>query len=273
MRRTQSTSRSPLMRRACATAGVLLAALPAMPAAAAGPSFATVFFISMDTLADGSTRVDWIGSAMIWVLIAMSVTSISLIGLLLSANKPADILPPGAVEQARSLVSEGRYAEAIELSRGAGDFGRVLHAALSAAPGGYDAMTTAAAQMSDELVVRRLRRVEILNTFGQVAPMIGLFGTVYGMIVAFLTIAQMGGTADPVALAGGIGTALVTTFWGLLIAIPALSAFAVVRNRIDAASTEAARETEQILARFRPSSGQTPVAALRGGAEGAEAAG
>ena len=46
-----------------------------------------------------------------------------------------------------------------------------------------------------------------------------------------------------------------------------------VRNRIDAASTEAARETEQILARFRPSSGQTPVAALRGGAEGAEAAG
>ena len=100
--------------------------------------------------------------------------------------------------------------------------------------------------------------------------MIGLFGTVYGMIVAFFTIAQMGGTADPVALAGGIGTALVTTFWGLLIAIPALSVFAVVRNRIDAAGSEGAREVEQILMRFRPGGAGSPVAALRGEAKGAE---
>jgi biopolymer transport protein ExbB len=63
--------------------------------------------------------------------------------------------------------------------------------------------------------------------------MIGLFGTVYGMIVAFQTVAASGGQADPALLAGGIGTALVTTFWGLVIAIPALVTFATVRNRID----------------------------------------
>ncbi len=109
----------------------------------------------------------------------------------------------------------------------------------------------AAATSADEAVVRRLRRIEVLNVFGQVAPMVGLFGTVYGMIVAFFTIARMGGTADPVALAGGIGTALVTTFWGLLIGIPALAAFAMVRNRIDAAGAEAAREAERTVARLR----------------------
>jgi biopolymer transport protein ExbB len=83
----------------------------------------------------------------------------------------------------------------------------------------------------------------------------------------------MGGTADPVALAGGIGTALVTTFWGLLIAIPALTTFAVVRNRIDAAGALAAREVEQILQRFRPTDGRTTVAALgaAGGTGGAGA--
>jgi len=131
----------------------------------------------------------------------------------------------------------------------------MLGAALAAAPAGHEAMVRAAEATADEVVVQRLRRIEILNVFGQVAPMIGLFGTVYGMIVAFFTIARMGGAADPVALAGGIGTALVTTFWGLLIAIPALSAFAIVRNRIDAAGAEAARQVEQSLARFRGQGG------------------
>jgi biopolymer transport protein ExbB len=240
--------------------------------ACAGPSFATAFFISLDQLPDGGVRVDWIGSSMIWVLIAMSMASVALIWIAFTANRVSDMLPPSAVESMRSMVSGGKFAEALEWSRTkGGDFGRVIHAALLAAPAGHDAMMQAAESMTDELVVRRLRKIEVLNVFGQVAPMIGLFGTVYGMIVAFFTIAQMGGTADPVALAGGIGTALVTTFWGLLIAIPALSVFAVVRNRIDAAGSEGAREVEQILMRFRPGGAGSPVAALRAEAKGAEA--
>jgi biopolymer transport protein ExbB len=246
-----------------AAVAALAAALAAAPAHA-GPSFATAFFITLDQLPDGSVRVDWIGSAMIWALIAMSIASVALIWIAFAANRVEDMLPPASVEEMRRAIAEGRFAEALDGSRArGGDFGRVLHAALLAAPGGHEAMIRAAEAMSDELVVRRLRRIEVLNVFGQVAPMIGLFGTVYGMIVAFFTIAQSGGTADPVALAGGIGTALVTTFWGLLIAIPALSTHAVVRNRIDSAGTEGAREVEQICARFRPGSGTSPVAAMR----------
>jgi biopolymer transport protein ExbB len=55
-----------------------------------------------------------------------------------------------------------------------------------------------------------------------------------------------------VLLAGGIGTALTTTFWGLLIAIPALSAYAVIRNRIDQYTTEATRLAEELVNEFRP---------------------
>lgn len=249
----------------------LLAWLPALPAHA-GASFATAFFISLDQLPDGTTRVDWIGSAMIWALIAMSLASGALIWIAFSANRAEDMLPAAGVEEMRRAVADGRFAEALDASRTrGGDFGRMLHSALLAAPGGHDAMLRAAEAAADELVVGRLRRIEVLNVFGQVAPMIGLFGTVYGMIVAFFTIAQAGGTADPVALAGGIGTALVTTFWGLLIAIPALSTYAVVRNRIDASGAEAAREVEQICARFRPAGGESPVAAMRHDAGGAGA--
>jgi biopolymer transport protein ExbB len=69
--------------------------------------------------------------------------------------------------------------------------------------------------------------------------MIGLFGTVYGMIVAFQAVAASGGQADPALLAGGIGTALVTTFWGLIVAVPALLAYALLRNRVDAVLADA----------------------------------
>jgi len=82
--------------------------------------------------------------------------------------------------------------------------------------------------------------------------MIGLFGTVYGMIIAFGAIVAAGGSADPVALAGGIGTALTTTFWGLVVAIPALAGYAVLRNRIDELTIEATIEAERVLQLFRP---------------------
>jgi biopolymer transport protein ExbB len=122
-------------------------------------------------------------------------------------------------------------------------------------------MTHAAETAADEILSARLRSLERLNVLGQVAPMIGLFGTVYGMIVAFQTIASTGGAADPVLLAGGIGTALVTTFWGLLIAIPATSAYALVRNRAIATSDEMLASIEEMLALFRPKDATTATTA------------
>ena len=88
---------------------------------------------------------------------------------------------------------------------------------------------------------------------GNIAPMVGLFGTVYGMIVAFQQLVDAGGSPDPVDLAAGISTALVTTFWGLVVAIPALAAYAVVRNKIDAITAEGLVAAEQIIKPFRPS--------------------
>ena len=115
-------------------------------------------------------------------------------------------------------------------------------------------------QAATEVIARRVRRVEILNVIGQVSPMIGLFGTVYGMILAFQSIVASGGNADPVLLAGGIGTALVTTFWGLIVAIPALAGYAALRGRLDASLAEAISEAETLLEKFRPGTqAETPT--------------
>jgi len=112
---------------------------------------------------------------------------------------------------------------------------------------------------SQEAAERELREhigestdgIEPLNIIGNVAPMIGLFGTVYGMILAFREIVVAGGSPDPVELAAGIGTALTTTFWGLVVAIPALAGYALLRTRLDGLTAEAARSAEELVGRLR----------------------
>ncbi|MHC4992195.1 MAG: MotA/TolQ/ExbB proton channel family protein, partial [Planctomycetota bacterium] len=135
-------------------------------------------------------------------------------------------------------------------------FGRVMHAGLNEASHGFPSVIRAVEQTSEELTTNMLRRIEYLNVLGQVSPMIGLFGTVYGMILAFHAIVQTGGNADPILLAGGISTALTTTFWGLVVAIPALAGYAIVRNRVDAYTTEATLVAEDLLNNFRPRANQ-----------------
>jgi biopolymer transport protein ExbB len=77
--------------------------------------------------------------------------------------------------------------------------------------------------------------------------MVGLFGTVYGMIMLFNAIVLAGGQPQTIQLADGISVALVTTFWGLLIAIPAVGIHGVFRNRIEALVNDAVVAAEGIM--------------------------
>jgi len=98
------------------------------------------------------------------------------------------------------------------------------------------------------------RRIEWLNLIGNVSPMVGLFGTVVGMIMLFNVIATAGGQPQASQLADGISVALVTTFWGLLIAIPALAIHGAFSNRIETLLSEAMEEAENILTEMRDGS-------------------
>lgn len=104
-----------------------------------------------------------------------------------------------------------------------------------------------------EQALSLLRRIEWLSLIGNVSPMVGLFGTVFGMIKLFNEIVRAGGQPQPAQLAEGISVALVTTFWGLFIAIPALAIHGVFRNRIETLASEAVTECENILPEIRKS--------------------
>ena len=181
------------------------------------------------------------------------------------ANRKPSVVPSDLIDKIEKRIAKKDFRSIIDLTRDDQTYlGKILHAAFREARFGFPAMMRALEQTADELATARLRRIEMLNVVGQVSPMIGLFGTVYGMILAFGAIVASGGTADPVALAGGIGTALTTTFWGLVVAIPALAGYAVLRNKIDELTVEATIVAEEVLNNFRPR--KTPVTNSSGSA-------
>jgi biopolymer transport protein ExbB len=217
-------------------------------------SFAEAFFIARKTVpGSAERRVELLGSAIIWFLLLLSMLSIGLIGYVAMRNRRREILPDESIEHLKRALSREQYSDAIRLAGDdSSDFGRIMHSALREASHGFGAMMFGLQQASEELATERLRRIELLNVLGQVSPMIGLFGTVYGMILAFRSIVAAGGNADPVLLAGGIGTALTTTFWGLVVAIPALAGDAIVRNKIESLSAEATLTAVELINEFRP---------------------
>jgi biopolymer transport protein ExbB len=104
-----------------------------------------------------------------------------------------------------------------------------------------------AAESIQEQSLCLLRRIEWCSIIANVAPMVGLFGTVFGMIKAFNILGIAAGQPRPDQLAAAISIALITTFWGLLIAIPALVIHGLFRTRLEAIVDEASLELENLF--------------------------
>jgi biopolymer transport protein ExbB len=192
------------------------------------------------------------GIGIMLVLIAMSILTVYLIvdqSLLLRRSQ---LLPKSFAEEVRQMLLAGKWKEAEALCRERpSPLGWVLHSGLGEAEFGWPAVEKAMEETLAEQAARLFRRVEYLSVIGNLAPMLGLLGTVAGMIIAFRQVAISQGSAGAGDLASGIYSALVTTVAGLLIAIPALGALAIFRNRIDQLMAESAYVAQQVIAPLR----------------------
>lgn len=195
-----------------------------------------------------------LGNLIIVLLLIMSAIVMGFSLMLVLKFRRNQVIPDETRDEIEALLAEKKYREAIEFAQEEDSYlGQVASAALSEAANGYAAMERAVEESGDATAVKMLRPIEYLNVLGNISPMIGLFGTVFGMIVAFQALVEGGGSADPVKLAGGISTALVTTFWGLVVAIPALSAYSLIRNKVDAHCAEGLLIVEELITPFKPS--------------------
>ena len=191
----------------------------------------------------------WVGLAIVMLLFALSLTAAYLIIDHLMALRRSKLLPEQVANNVRSLVATGNLAEAQKLCVETPSLISFLIVnGLAEADGGWPAIERALEDTLAEQAARLYRKIEYLSVIGNIAPMVGLLGTVTGMVFAFQQVAATQGAAGAADLAEGIYQALITTIGGLLVAIPSLGAFAIFRNRVDGLVAEAAHAAVQALA-------------------------
>ncbi len=186
------------------------------------------------------------------VIILLSVVGLALIIEHAVSIRREKLIPPYVLSELESLFDEEEYEEALDLcDQDDSLLCRVVGAGLSKLSGGYSRMKEAVDDVTEEETAALFQKISYLALIASIAPMLGLLGTVTGMITAFNTIAEMEGAANPADLADGISQALVTTCTGLIVAIPVLSAYMIYRNRVVKLSLEATAITGELLERFR----------------------
>jgi biopolymer transport protein ExbB len=228
------------------------------------PASAQSEFDSEGALSGGLTYFDFFvvkGGVIAYFIILLSVVAMSLSVEHLFSIRRSTVVPTAAVQQAQALIDAGRYLEAIQYTAEEPSMvGYVLHAALREAPNGFSAMERALEEAIEERSAKLYRKIEYLNIIGAVSPMIGLFGTVVGMILLFSAIHAADSFPRAQVVADKVSIALVATFWGLAVAIPSLSIYSVFRNRIEVMTAECAVAADRLLAAFKsPSRASGPT--------------
>lgn len=186
-----------------------------------------------------------------YIIVGLSLTMVALIVEHILSIRRKTLMPPGLAEEVHRLIGEQKYQQADQSCRMNPSYlSRVLGAGLAEVSLGYGSVEKAMEDTGAEQSSRLFRKIEYLSVIGTIAPMLGLLGTVWGMILAFV---EFESKANPQVseLAPGIYKALVTTLLGLGVAVPALAAFAIFRNRIDELIAEASLLAEQVFADFK----------------------
>ena len=160
---------------------------------------------------------------------------------------PKKIAPPHLLATVWKQLKAGEMdAGRLKTLKQSSPLGRILAAGLSNAYHGRDVMKESIQEAAQHVVHDLERYLNTLGTIAAIAPLLGLLGTVVGMIRVFAEIMSQG-TGNASVLAGGISEALITTAAGLTVAIPALAMHRYFIGKIDAIVVELEQETIKLV--------------------------
>ena len=186
-----------------------------------------------------------------YVIIFLSFLMVALIVDYLLTIRRTTFMTPGLAEEVHKLLAERKLSEATQIcEKQSGFLGRVLFAGLQESQLGFTAIEKAMEDAAAEQSARCYRRIEHLSVISTLAPMLGLMGTVWGMILAFMEF-EIKANPQISELAPGVYKALVTTLQGLAVAIPATGALAFFRSRVEELSMETSLLALHVFADFR----------------------
>lgn len=203
-------------------------------------------------------------------IMLVSFVMVALIMMILLQLRRGNYLPPDLVEQFEQKLNSKDYQGAYELARANDSFlGRVLAAGMGRLSRGFDEAQAGMQEVGDDETMAMEHKIGYLALIGSIAPMLGLLGTIQGMVMSFRVIALSPTTPKPNELADGISTALFTTLEGLVVAIPAIVFYAVFKNRLQRFVMECSFVADGLMGRFqtagktasRPAAGAAPATA------------
>jgi len=222
------------------------------------PHLDTVLFAALGAVsapeAPSKSLLDYIGQGreIGLVIIALSIIGLGMSIAQLLSIRAGRLAPEAHVEALDTRLRGGDVSGAIAFcDDDANDslLTRVFGGALvrcARSPFGFLELKSAIEEIGQQQVARLYRMTDGIGLIASIAPMLGLLGTVVGMVGAFDTISVTEGPVRPDALAGNISEALITTVLGLIVAIPATAVYTFLRNRIDHLAGEAAEIMEEL---------------------------
>ena len=203
------------------------------------------------------------GGPVMWPILLCSVLAAAIILERLWTLQRKRVIPRELTDRVWKLVEtrtlNDRHIEA--LSRNS-PLGRVLAAGLTNRHQGREIMKEVIEDTGRHVVHELERFLNALGTIAAISPLLGLLGTVTGMIQAFEAITSEG-VGDPRVLSGGIGEALITTAAGLIVAIPALIGYRYLRGLVDFLVVEMEKEAMKLVQAFDRMGAQSPAAGRR----------
>lgn len=195
------------------------------------------------------------GGVIGYIIVLLSIVALAFVVIHFAQIRRSVLIPADRVKAVSEMVERGDLEGALEFAAlPANDcyYLRVVGSGLKRflrSPFGAFEIKAAMEEAGAEETAKLYRTMDVIATIGSVAPLLGLLGTVQGMIGAFDTVAT--GAANNAsyyeALAANISVALITTFQGLVVAIPCVSIYGYLRNRVDALAGECAGHAEEVV--------------------------
>jgi len=181
----------------------------------------------------------------------ISFTFVAFLVMNITGLRRDAVCPQHIAEAFEANLNEKRFQEAFELAKSDPSMlGQMLAAGMQELQQGYEKSLAAMAQVGEDENMKLEHRLSFLSLVGSIAPMVGLLGTVDGMVQSFMEIASSETQPKPSKLAQGISMALITTLVGLVLAIPAIIAFNLLKNRLSRLVMETGQLAGNLMARF-----------------------
>ena len=174
------------------------------------------------------------GGICMWPILFCSIVMLAIFGERLWRYSRVRLAGEDLAARVALALGRGRPEEARQEAAGdSGPLGRVLTTAVEVNPKDRETLETVLIDAQQAEVREMERYLSTLAAIGNLAPLLGLLGTVLGMIKAFMVIQEMGGKVNAVVLAGGIWEAMLTTAFGLIVAVPDMAAHSYLAGRVD----------------------------------------